>query len=96
MTDSQVASASAPTADPLADKNYRIRQLFIVLDLDVYDDNGFLLTRGQTDRDKPIVIPEAEFPAGLVALLVAKTDLARGFVVRPDTPALVAPAPVTT
>jgi len=80
----------APTNE-LADKNYRVRRLFIKIDLDLYDDDGFLLTRGETE---PLVVNEAEIPAGLIDFLKQRTELGKGFIPRPvpnapgDTPQL--------
>jgi len=79
-------SPEANSTEPLANKNYRVRRLLVVLEVDVYDDDGLLLNRGKSDE---VVIPEAHFPTVLIELLGSMTGLSKGFVKRPlpsDTP----------
>jgi len=75
-----VARTTATSAAELADKNYRIRRLLVVLDIDLYDTDGMLISRGETD---PIVLNEADVPGSLVGILTAVTQLGKGFAIRP-------------
>lgn len=90
----QVAPQSTPLS-ALADKNFRVRRLSIVADIDVYDADGFLIDRGPTNQ---IVIPEVAFTPELISFLTKATDLGRGFVARPAPKlhAVGAPAPDVT
>jgi hypothetical protein len=81
--------------DPLAGRNYRIRRIIIRLDVDVYDDQGFLLDRTVSDD---IAMNEAAFPPQMVAALANATGMGRGFAQRTTTPTLVpepTPSPVS-
>lgn len=66
-----------PDPVELADKNFRVRQIAITMNLDVYDDAGVLVERPTTN---PIVLNEAQFPPVLVDYLTMATNLGRGFV----------------
>ena len=72
-----------PPVDPLANQNYRIRRLVLKLDLDIYDDGGFLINRGTTDD---VILNEVEITQALAAQLAAKTSMTKGFFTRPLEP----------
>jgi hypothetical protein len=84
-------SETTPQAIPATElemQNYRIRRIEIVLDLDLYDDDGFLVRRGKTDM---ITVVEAQFPPTLVLAMKALTVMRRGFAMRPTLPVSEAP-----
>jgi len=75
----------------LDNRNYRIRRLAVVIELDIYDDAGVLIDRGNTD---PIAINEIEIDRNMALALMRKANLPRGFIsLYPDL--LAAPTPPT-
>jgi len=66
-----------PQVDPFAGKSYRVRRIYVKLDVDIYDDSGRYKETVLTDP--PVMIAESEFPDGFEKLVCSKADLPRGF-----------------